>query len=64
VSGRFGRAVAVVNTLLAAIMVVLGTLGVASSTLLGWVWVLFGFIFTALAFGWLRAMRVERPPVL
>lgn len=54
---RIKRVAAVLDTLLAAVMLVIGTLGVASSTLLGWVWMVFGFVFTALAFVWLRGLR-------
>lgn len=51
------RAVAVLDMGLAALLMVAGTLGVASSALLGWVWVALGFLFTLLAYAWLKESR-------
>ncbi|MGH9069714.1 MAG: hypothetical protein ACRDX8_00770 [Acidimicrobiales bacterium] len=50
-------AVAAINEVLAAIMAVLGTIGALGYSLLEWVWIALGFVFTGLAFVWARAAR-------
>lgn len=55
---RVGRAAAVVDTLLAACLLLVGSYGVARHSLFaGWPCVGFGFVFTGLAFIWVRIVR-------